>query len=213
MASRALVFLHGLGDQGSSWRSLQSDVNGVAKWLFPNAPNAFVTVNGGARGPRMPSWFDMDEIPVVATSSDCVVDVKVSVAKVHAMLEGLEAEGFASESIYIGGFSQGGAIALLAGLTYPRKLGGCVSLSGWLMLKEELAAGGLASPANAGINVFWGHGESDGVVTYPLQALGVTALKALGANVTATSYPGMAHSACPREFRDLDAWLNALTTV
>ena len=160
----AFVFLHGLGDQGSSWRHLEGKVAGVSKWLFPNAPNVPVTVNGGA---RCPSWFDMDEIPVVATSSDKVADVKASVVKVHAMLKGLEAEGFASESIYVGGFSQGGAIALLACLTYPRKLGGAAVLSGWLMLRDELLAAdsGLASPANAsGLRVFWGHGEADGVV-------------------------------------------------
>jgi lysophospholipase-2 len=75
---RAFLFMHGLGDQGSSWRSLASDVKGVTKWSFPNAPNAPVSVNGGA---RMPSWFDMDEIPVVATSTDAVADVKASVAR------------------------------------------------------------------------------------------------------------------------------------
>ena len=202
----AFVFLHGLGDQGSSWRHLEGKVTGVSKWLFPNAPNVPVTVNGGA---RCPSWFDMDEIPVVATSSDKVADVKASVVKVHAMLKGLEAEGFASESIYVGGFSQGGAIALLACLTYPRKLGGAAVLSGWLMLRDELLAAdsGLASPANAsGLRVFWGHGEADGVVTYPLQALGVAQLRMMGADVTAASYPGMAHTACLREFSDLNAW-------
>tara|TARA_B110000208_G_scaffold69034_1_gene89155 strand:+ start:4374 stop:4754 length:381 start_codon:yes stop_codon:yes gene_type:complete len=125
------------------------------------------------------------------------------------MLEGIEAAGYPSESIYVGGFSQGGAIALLAGLTYPRKLGGVAVLSGWLMLREELAAGALASPANAGIRVFWGHGESDGVVTYPLQAIGVSLLTELGADVTQKSYTRMAHSACPQEFIDLNAWFNA----
>jgi lysophospholipase I len=39
--------------------------------------------------------------------------------------------------IIVGGFSQGGAMSLLVGLTGERKLGGVTVLSGWLPLKGK----------------------------------------------------------------------------
>jgi lysophospholipase-1 len=42
--------------------------------------------------------------------------------------------------IVLGGFSQGGAMSLLAGLSSERKLGGVAVLSGWLPLKRKFKA-------------------------------------------------------------------------
>ena len=42
--------------------------------------------------------------------------------------------------IVVGGFSQGAAMSLLCGLTSERKLGGVVSLSGWLVLRNKIKA-------------------------------------------------------------------------
>ena len=39
--------------------------------------------------------------------------------------------------IVLGGFSQGGAMSLLTGLTTERKLAGVAVLSGWLPLRNE----------------------------------------------------------------------------
>jgi len=53
--------MHGLGDRGASWRSLQSQINvGVpVKWQFPDAPVSAVTCNDGY---EMTSWFDIEEV-------------------------------------------------------------------------------------------------------------------------------------------------------
>ncbi len=42
--------------------------------------------------------------------------------------------------IVVGGFSQGAAMGLLCGLTNERQLGGVVSLSGWLVLRNKIKA-------------------------------------------------------------------------
>lgn len=39
--------------------------------------------------------------------------------------------------IMLGGFSQGGAMSLLTGLTSERKLGGIAALSSWLPLRKK----------------------------------------------------------------------------
>ena len=56
----AVIFLHGLGDQGQGWMSefkqrlskYRKDID----FIFPNAPNQRVTLNMGM---SMPSWFDL----------------------------------------------------------------------------------------------------------------------------------------------------------
>jgi pimeloyl-ACP methyl ester carboxylesterase len=48
--------------------------------------------------------------------------------------------GIPASRIVLGGFSQGGAMALLTGLTTERKLGGVVVLSGWLPLRNKFKA-------------------------------------------------------------------------
>ena len=49
-------------------------------------------------------------------------------------------EGLDPSRIVLGGFSQGGTMSLLTGLTGERKLGGLVVLSGWLPLRNKFKA-------------------------------------------------------------------------
>jgi predicted esterase len=46
--------------------------------------------------------------------------------------------GIKPERICIGGFSQGGAVALHAGLTSGKKLGGIIALSSWIPLHTKV---------------------------------------------------------------------------
>ena len=48
--------------------------------------------------------------------------------------------GIPASHIVLGGFSQGGAMSLLTGLTSERKLAGLAVLSGWLPLREKFKA-------------------------------------------------------------------------
>ena len=61
----SVIWLHGLGDSGAGWSDIQYQlgpkVGKHVKWVFPNAPNQAVTCNNGM---TMPSWFDLDGIPL-----------------------------------------------------------------------------------------------------------------------------------------------------
>ena len=48
--------------------------------------------------------------------------------------------GIPADRIIIGGFSQGGVMSLLTGLTSERKLGGVIVMSSWLPLKSKFKA-------------------------------------------------------------------------
>jgi pimeloyl-ACP methyl ester carboxylesterase len=72
--------------------------------------------------------------------------VSESVRHVAALIESEVAAGIPAERIVLGGFSQGGHVALKAALTHPARLAGCVALSTWLepsrtMKASERAAG------------------------------------------------------------------------
>lgn len=63
-----------------------------------------------------------------------------TVSYVNQLISAEVDSGIDSGRIVVGGFSQGGAMSLLCGLTNERKLGGVVSLSGWLVLSSKIKA-------------------------------------------------------------------------
>ena len=72
ISKMCIIWIHGLGDEGNSWRSLSDDIQVPSLsqpivWKFPNAPTAPVTCNGGF---RMRSWFDIEDIPITAEAKD-----------------------------------------------------------------------------------------------------------------------------------------------
>lgn len=56
------------------------------------------------------------------------------------MIENEIKGGIPANRIVIGGFSQGGALALYSALKFPQKLGGVVALSCWLPLHKSFPA-------------------------------------------------------------------------
>ncbi len=50
------------------------------------------------------------------------------------------ASGIPANRVLLGGFSQGGAMSLLTGLTSEYKLAGLAVLTGWVPLKEKFKA-------------------------------------------------------------------------
>jgi len=102
----------------------------------------------------------------------------------------------------VGGFSQGGAIALIT--AYHRRtegkvpFAGCVCLSGWLTLKDELS---VSKEVAKDTPLFWGHGSYDDKVLFEQQADGVEKLKSFGVDVTHEAYP-MGHES---DYDELEA--------
>lgn len=154
------------------------------KWILPNAPVQPVTLNAGM---PMPSWFDIRSLDANPTSRE--EDEEGMMKSVGTITNLVKAEvdaGIRSERVVVGGFSQGDSmrlrlplhadrsddaagavIALLTGLTSPLKLGGIVSLSGFLGLSDK--ARELQVSHAKEYEVFWGHGTSDQVVRYVVE--------------------------------------------
>jgi predicted esterase len=90
----------------------------------------------------------------------------------------------------LAGFSQGGSIALLSGLSYPQRLGGIVGLSCYMLLRQKFQAmieedgGG----ANKETKIFMGHGEADQLVLLKYGKLTADTLKDWGYQVEFKTY-------------------------
>jgi lysophospholipase I len=82
--------------------------------------------------------FDIKSFDFVSNEDEA--GMLLTVSSVNQLISAEIDSGVDAGRIVVGGFSQGGAMSLLTGLTSERKLGGVVSLSGWTVLRNKLKA-------------------------------------------------------------------------
>lgn len=157
----AVIWLHGLGDDGRGWSEvvpalgLPRDL--AIRFLFPHAPTMPVTINNGM---RMRAWYDIRQANLNDRAD--VDGVRQSQGHVERLLAREWARGILPGRTLLAGFSQGGAIALYAGLRNAERLAGIVALSTYVIGAERLQAE--ASVANRDLPIFMAHGTYDQVV-------------------------------------------------
>ena len=199
----AVIVLHGLGADGSDFVSIAREMDltlvGPVRYVFPHAPVMPVTINGGY---RMRAWYDLLGIDLLQREDE--PGLRRSCAAVEHLLARETARGIAAGRIVLAGFSQGCAVALLAGLRHRERLAGIAGLSGYLPLAASTAAE--RTEANAPTPIFLAHGEQDDIVPIAAGAASRDALRGLGYPVEWHPYP-MAHSVCMEEIADLNRWL------
>ncbi|MBI5462987.1 MAG: alpha/beta fold hydrolase [Gammaproteobacteria bacterium] len=202
-ATATVIWLHGLGADGHDFEPLVPELGALergVRFVLPHALERPVTINGGY---VMRAWYDIRR-PDLRVEAD-VEGIRASVAAVAALIDAEIARGIAPERIVLAGFSQGGAIVLHAGLTYPRRLGGILALSTYLALPTELAAE--IAAVNRATPVFIGHGSDDTIAPFALAEETRTQLQALGCPIEFHAYR-MPHSVCMEEVADIRAWLS-----
>jgi phospholipase/carboxylesterase len=199
----AIVVLHGLGADGNDFvpiaRELRLGAVGPVRFVFPHAPVRPVTINNGL---RMRAWYDILGAELVRREDEA--GLRSSLAQVEALLEREKVRGVPASRIVLAGFSQGCAMALLAGLRHRERLAGIAGLSGYLPLAASTAAE--RSDANALAPIFMAHGSHDNVVVPARGRDSCELLRKLGYTVEWHEYP-MAHSVCQEELADLERWL------
>ncbi|KAJ4004903.1 hypothetical protein NW752_011412 [Fusarium irregulare] len=207
-----VIFVHGLGDTGHGWASAVENwrrrerLNEV-KFILPHAPQIPISVNMGM---RMPGWFDIKQLGGDVDSlirNEDAEGIKRSQQYFHELIQEEINSGISPERIVLGGFSQGGAMSLLAGLTCTSKLGGIIGLSSWLLLSKTFADMVKPTDANRQTPVMMFHGEEDPIVPCERGKLSADLLKGLGYDVSWKTYPGMGHSAVLEELDEVEAFL------
>lgn len=116
-------------------------------------------------------------------------------------------KGIPSDRIILGGFSQGGAMSLFAGITCPHKLAGIVGLSSYLLMEGKVKEYVPTENPNKETPIFMGHGAVDPLVKYQWGKQTADVLKGWGWSVDLKTYPNLAHSADPQEIDDLEAYI------
>ncbi|KQV99253.1 alpha/beta hydrolase [Rhizobacter sp. Root1221] len=199
----SLIVLHGLGASGHDFESfveeLKLEAIGPVRFLFPNAPQIPVTVNGGY---VMPAWYDILVTDLVRREDEG--GLRQSRTLIDALIQRERERGIAANRIVLSGFSQGAAMTLMTGLRHPERLAGLAGMSGYLPLAATTAAE--RSDANRDVPIFLAHGLHDPVVAIGRAEASRDALVALGHHVEWHTYP-MPHSVCPEEVRHLNRWL------
>lgn len=139
----------------------------------------------------MPSWFDLTTLDISGPEDE--KGIKKAAESITKMLdEEQSSSGIASNRILLGGFSQGGALALHTGLRYPKQLAGLAGLSCWVPLHKQYPAE--ASAANKDIPILQCHGDSDHIVPFVWGQMTSNILKELAPQSEFKVYKGLAHS-------------------
>jgi phospholipase/carboxylesterase len=199
----SIIWLHGLGADGHDFEPIIPELRLPSqlplRFVLPHAPYRPVTINGGY---VMRAWYDIamsergfEQNPEHIRESEKIL---------QALIEEEIRRGIAGERIVLAGFSQGGAIALHAGLRFPGTLAGIMALSAPVPFAETLMAE--VHPANAAVPVFIAHGTDDRVVPYDLVQQAHRRMETRGLKLERHTYK-MGHTLVPDEIRDITAWL------
>ncbi|KAG5979233.1 hypothetical protein E4U55_005397 [Claviceps digitariae] len=202
-----VIFIHGLGDTGHGWSdAVQMWRKGQRlneiKFILPHAPQIPISMNAGF---PMPGWFDIKALQKGEDEDER--GVLQSREYFHGLIQQEINGGIPAERIVLGGFSQGGAMSIFAGLTAPFKIGGIVGLSCWLLLHDSFKKYIPEGNANKSTPIFMGHGDQDPLVLYDHAKDSEKALTQMGYSVTFKTYRQMQHSACIEELNDVEAFI------
>jgi len=202
-AVASVILLHGLGADGHDFVPVVDELGLPAslpvRFVFPHAPMRPVTVNNGF---VMRAWYDIKSFTPAGRAD--VAGTTESARRVAGYIDREQHLGVAPSRIVLAGFSQGGAVALYAGLRFPERLAGILAMSCYLPFPETLAAE--KSVANADVPILLCHGLGDPVVPIAMGLEAREELKAHGYAPEWRDYP-MQHSVCMEEIADVARWL------
>lgn len=200
-ATGSVVWLHGLGASGHDFEDLVPMLDQPqVRFVFPHAPRRPVTVNMGL---IMPAWYDIRALGGERGEED-ERGIRASAQLVENLLEREKQRGVSAGRIVLAGFSQGGAVALFAGMRHAETLAGVMVLSAYELLPATRAEE--ATVANRTTPLLVCHGSDDPMV--PVEA---------GRQAFATwehperpseihEFP-MAHAVCVEEIEVIRRWL------
>jgi len=202
-AVASVVLLHGLGADGTDFVPIVDELQLPdalpVRFVFPHAPLRPVTVNAGY---VMRAWYDIRSFTPEGRAD--ASGLAQSVGRVNGYLRHEIARGVAASRIVLAGFSQGGAVALAAGLRFPEPLAGILALSTYLPFPQTLTAE--RSVANADVRILMCHGRLDPVVHVMLGQEARDVLIGLNYTVEWHEYP-MQHEVCTAEIAEVGRWL------
>lgn len=197
----SIIWLHGLGADGHDFVPIVPELRLPPalqiRFIFPHAPAIPVTVNGGQ---VMPAWYDILSMQIERKVDE--VQLGASAAAVQALIGQELARGVDSRRILLAGFSQGGAVAYQAALSFDRPLAGLMAMSTYFATADSIDL----HEANRRLPVQVLHGSRDPVVPEQLGLQACHRLEQFGLLPEYHSYP-MEHGLCPAEIADISRFI------
>lgn len=201
----SIIWMHGLGADANDFVPIVHELDlsdcPQIRFVFPNAPQIPVTLNGGY---IMPAWYDIAAAGTDINKREDENGLRLSQQQIEALIAREIERGIAVDKIVIAGFSQGCAMTLQVGLRHPQKLAGLMCLSGYVPLADKVAAE--RHPANQTTSIFMVHGTADPVIPLQRAEQSRDLLKQLGYQIEWHDY-WMQHSVSPQEIVDIGNWL------
>lgn len=196
-ATALVVFLHGVGADAASFRS-------IADAFRSDLPHAELVVPDGfepfdqARTGRQ--WFSLANVD----ASNRAPRLKKGAEAVSAWIDAeLDQRKLGRERVVVVGFSQGAMVGGWLAVHRSPAPAAVVMFSGLVADEATPLAGSVATP------VFMAHGTADTRVPFAALEPGAAALRAWGAKVTTRVYPGLAHSITAEELAEASAFVRA----
>jgi len=195
-----MIWLHGLGADGHDFEGIVPQFalppNHGIRFIFPHAPIQAVTVNGGM---KMRAWYDIRQADL--TQQVDWQGIEQSVALLDELVSQQVSAGIATQHIMIAGFSQGGVIALHAGLQRPEPLAGIIALSTYFPERSKTR---YQQPESCPI--FMAHGLMDPICPYKSAKVALSHLQGQGFSPSWHAYP-MQHQVCLEEIEALSKFI------
>eukprot|EP00930_Biecheleria_cincta_P008101 TRINITY_DN109464_c0_g1_i1.p1 TRINITY_DN109464_c0_g1~~TRINITY_DN109464_c0_g1_i1.p1 ORF type:complete len:217 (-),score=32.17 TRINITY_DN109464_c0_g1_i1:45-671(-) len=204
----ALLWLHGVGDTGDGWQG-QFQVKG-GRCYHPTANEGTLTCAPGQGATTM--WFDIHNWqppmkPIGLDEPDPPNKLKDAIDFVHKEIEKIEKTGVPADKIVIGGFSLGGAASIAGGLSYPKPIGGIVSISGWVPNRDEISKMSAKS-----VPVLFCCGNRDNIIDLKLSQASSEILKTVVSdNLSYMEANRAGHFQCPQEMQAVEQFIAAHT--
>ena len=191
----AVILLHGFGARGDDMA-----------WLVPYFASAFPTTafycpTAPEPVPDYPmgrQWFSLtDELQRLASADlrdfddmcfSMMTKAKPAVGLIKDLMDEIESTyHIGQDKIVLAGFSQGGQLALQAGLTLAPAVAGIISFSGIIGLLES-------DMIKAKPPILITHGTDDATLPFAAHNAAVAVLKSIGADVTDVVLKGEGHT-------------------
>jgi phospholipase/carboxylesterase len=166
------------------------------RWLFPRAPRRNIAILGGVSAR---AWYD------ISTYDRSRLDEAGIEEATEVVCGAVRAERERDphrRRVVVMGFSQGGALALNAGLSLQGEVDGIIALATAIPFPGRLSQATSQSPP-----VFFGHGFLDRCVPYRLGRESQQQLAAKGYKTEWHTY-AYGHSTGRRQLRDVSRWLH-----
>ena len=193
-----IIWMHGLGSDAQNMMGIAEafPIEPAIKHIFLDAPVRPITINNNM---PMRAWYNI--LGVKLTDREDKNGILDSSKIVQDVIDAQIAKGFNSKQIFLAGFSQGGAMALFAGLNLKLPVGGIIALSAYFATE-------ITEPKHSTTPVFLGLGEQDPIVLPTWTLASYSWLQTNNfTNLTLQKYP-MEHNICIEEIRDLYNWIN-----